>query len=153
MRTIILLVFMLACATVQAQNSEFNRFRLYSACSPVHLLVESLSKDATDIGLTKEDIITTVRSRLRGARIYTSEQKFPQLYVNVGVAGRAFSFSVELAKFVSDLETDLIYPATTWQTGGGGTHGNDPGYILQGIGQYIDRFIDEYLAINESACE
>ena len=117
-------------------------------------MIEGLPPDASDIGLTKKDIATTVRSRLRGARIYTSEPNYvPYLYVNVNVLGNAFDINVTLNKFVSDLETDLIYPASTWKAGGIGTHGKDSGYILQEIGQYMDRFIDEYLAINESACE
>lgn len=152
MRAIIVGAFILASANVQAQDyhDEHDRFRLYAGCAPVGLLVEGLGPPATDIGLTRNAILTTVRSRLRGARIYSSEQyHVPYLYVNINVLGRAFSIKINLNKYVSDLETELIYPATTWTIGGTGTHGQDPGYILQGLGQYMD----QYLAVNESACE
>ena len=156
MRIIIIGAFMLAGANIQAQEESdlHARFMLYTSCASVGLVVQDLNADASEIGLFKDDILTTVRSRLRGARIYSSAPKhMPYLYVNVAVVGRAFSVGIYLKKYVADLETDLIFPAETWNIGGTGSHGQDPGYILQGIGQYVDKFIDEYLAVNESACE
>ena len=157
MRIIIIGALLFASATVQAQDaeSELDRFRLYTGCAPVSLLVEGLPIKATEIGLFKDDILTTVRSRLRGARIYSSNPEHtPYLYVNVNVVGHAFSIKIALEKYVTDLETELIFPAQTWQSGITGTYGGQgSGYILQSIGQTMDLFIDEYLAVNESACE
>ena len=42
--------------------------------------------------------------------------------------------------------------AQTWRTGEIGTHGRDAGYILQGISEHLDKFIVEYLRVNEGAC-
>ena len=160
MRTAIILVLVFVSATVQAQDSQLSasekaaRFQLYSDCAPVYLLVEDLPPVATNMGLTENAILTTTRSRLRGARIYSSNEfNMPYLYVNINVFGYAFNITIELKKFVSDLATDIVYPATTWASGSTGTHGQDPGFILQSLGQHIDRFIDEYLAVNESDCE
>ena len=50
--------------------SDQDRFQLWNGCRPVDVLVVSLSEDAGKIGLRTEYIETTVRSRLRGARIY-----------------------------------------------------------------------------------
>ena len=167
---------MLASASVQAQigvpvaplarsaSIELQRFELYTACQPVRLVVENLSPDASDIGLTKSDIITTIRSRLRGARIYSADPNgYPYLYVHVsnlrisnveGInMGGAYNIEVSLNKIVADLETELIYPTQTWQRGMIGYHGRYNNNIRQVIGEYIDLFIDEYLAVNESACE
>ena len=166
MRIIIIGAFMFVSASVQAQIGvpvaplvpssieQYERFRLYTSCAPVALLVEGLPTNATEIGLFEDDILTTVRSRLRGARIYSSEAMHgPYLYVNVNVAGLSFNISVELRKPVTDLETELTSPATTWNTGTTGTHGQESDYILQAIGRLMDIFIDEYLAVNESACK
>lgn len=166
MRIIIIGAFMFVSASVQAQIGvpvaplvpssieQYERFRLYTSCAPVALLVEGLPTNATEIGLFEDDILTTVRSRLRGARIYSSEAKHePYLYVNVNVVGLSFNIRVELNKPVTDLETKLIYPAPTWQRGTTGTHAKDSDYILQSIGMLMDKFIDEYLAVNESACK
>ena len=169
MRIIFIGAFMLASASVQAQvgvpvaplarsyseNEQAQRFLLFTACQPVGLLVESLHQEAADIGLTKSDVITTVRSRLRGARIYSSDPKHrPYLYVNVNASTPpSYSVRVSLYKLVMDMETKLVFSAETWHLGATGTHGYDPGYIRQSIGEIMDTFIDQYLAVNESACE
>ena len=36
---------------------------------------------------------------------------------------------------------------------GTGTNGGDPGYVLSLVSQYTDKFIDEYLRVNEDACK
>ena len=118
---------------------------------PVALVVESLYPSAADMGITEEGIITTVHSRLRGARIYKADA-VPYLYVNVVALKRALSYELELKKCVTDLETGINSMATTWSNGGAGTHGQDPGH-LQSISQLMDRFIDEYVAVNGSVCE
>jgi len=143
MRKIIIGAFMIASASMQAQTPEQDlyRFYLYTNCAPVNLLVESLPPDAADIGLTEEDVTTTVRSRQRGAHIYTFERLAPTPYVNVNVVGLAFGGRVELKKFVQDLETELIFKAPTWQIGGIGMHGRNSGYLLQSIGHFVDQFI------------
>ena len=76
----------------------------------------------------------------------------PWLYINVNVTSRAFSVSVEYLKYVLDYASGLSRSATTWDSGSAGTHGNDAGYLLSMVSQQIDRFIDEYLRVNEEAC-
>ena len=155
-------VLMLVTACVQAQDThdelEYIRylnsmFELYTACAPVHLVVEDVPPDAAKIGLTRDQISLTVRSRLRGARIYDRVEGEPHLYVNVNVVGVSFSYSVELKQSLINPEQGIDGIASTWNTGGLGTHGGSLGYILQVIGQATDRFIDEYLEINESDCK
>ena len=131
MRPIIIGTFLLASASCQAQDfpsaeDRWARFKLYTACAPVGLLVVDLPSGAADIGLTEQEITTTIRSRLRGARIYSSEQdSVPYLYVQVSVLKLPFIISFQLAKAMLDLETELVFPAVSWQNGTGGTHGGD----------------------------
>ena len=45
-----------------------------------------------------------------------------------------------------------VSQSTTWRIGTYGTHGGDAGYILQALSEKLDKFILEYLRVNESAC-
>ncbi len=69
-------------------------FRLWNACRPLDLVVEGLTEDAEEIGLTRERIQTAAESRLRAARLYDAEAADHYLYVNVNVVRRAFSIGV-----------------------------------------------------------
>ena len=142
----------LADSASAASVTDFDRFQLWSDCRPMGLVVESLPEDAVQIGLTKERIAIAVRSRLRAARLYEVPARTPYLYVNVHVSNLSFSYSIDYNKFVQDLVTGKTYPAPTWMIGGTGTHGKDAGYILSVVAQNMDRFIDEYLRVNEDAC-
>ena len=42
--------------------------------------------------------------------------------------------------------------ATTFESGGAGSHGGNAGFILQGLSEYLDGFILDYLRVNEAAC-
>lgn len=148
----------------QLEFSEINRLGL--PCGrKVRLFSGGLSEDAEKIGLTRESIETTVRSRLRGARIYNEElgSELAFLFVHVDVFSNAFNIRLEFNKFVSFMPImnhlgTIVHPGgrstvSTWDTGGMGTHGNNPQFILQTLGQYTDIFIDEYLHVNEKVCE
>ena len=155
--------------------SDQDRFQLWNGCRPVDVLVVSLSEDAGKIGLRTEYIETTVRSRLRGARIYDGVPRHdepgwlgwmvrhrrygePFLYVDISVVSLAFDVEVGFRRSVKVLLTvpegmdPLVGPATTWRTGSTGTHGRNASYILSSVSQHVDKFIDEYLRVNADAC-
>lgn len=127
-------------------------FELGNVCEPISLLVESLPSAAENMGLTGKAITTTVRSRLRAARLYNSQSK-PYLYVRVNILSRGTAFSVGVAfdKLLSDPKLNgLKSYATTWQRGMVGQ--GDADYILSTVSLLTDEFLDAYLRINESAC-
>ena len=134
--------------------SGYDRFRLFNECGPMNLVVEEYKDDAdwTDIGLTVDRIQTMAESRLRAARLYDATG-FPILYVNVNVEARGFSLNVNYRKWLYDPVSDESFDATTWTIGGAGTHRGDAGFILQGLSEYLDSFILEYLRVNEDACD
>ena len=157
---IVVLLVLAAPTSIGAEESEYDRFRdrfqLWNACQPMDLVIESLDDDDVKMGLTHEAITTAVRSRLRAARLYRSESR-TYLYVNVNVLSgetrvRAFSVSVEFKKWLLDPQLDgqggLV---STWDTTAVGW--GDVAYILSAVSQYADRFIDEYLRVNEPACQ
>ena len=119
----------------------------------MELVVEVLSEDAADIGLTEARIQTIAEARLRSARLYADFMPLlPYLYIRVSVVGRAFSYEVTFVKSLYDPATDTQGLADTWEVGVTGTHGGDAGYVLQALSESLDTFLVEYLRVNEAAC-
>ena len=142
-----------AMATAPVQDvTDVDRFRLFNNCESMFLLVESLGDDAADIGLTKERLQVAAESRLRGARLFTLDRNRPYLYVNVNVSSRAFSTSLVYTKNMRDLATGITGAASAWKRGLTGTHGKDAEYVVSSLSGLLDRFLTEYLRVNESAC-
>ena len=144
----------LLVSPVHAQEnveSSIARFQLFNECKPMRLTVEGLPDDAGKIRLTQEQVRTAVESRLRSARLYDAAE-LPYLYVNVNVFGPAFGVRVEYNKYFLDTASGEFGMATTWNTGGTGTHGGDAGFILSAVSQHLDKFLVEYLRVNEENC-
>lgn len=131
-------------------SARLDLFELENVCEPIALIVEDMDREAMAMGLTQRAILTTVRSRLRAARLYQI-QIGPYLYMRVNVVGAAFSVRVAFNKVLFDPISGLKFPATTWQQSATG-EGRDADRILSWIGQSTDRFIDEYLRVNAPAC-
>ena len=77
------------------------------------------------------------------------------LFVHVNVVGGAFSCDVQFLKRLYDPILGLSGKpgtAVTWHVVVTGTHGGDAGYILQSLSETLDRFLMEYLRVNEEAC-
>ena len=143
--------------------SAIERFHLWADCGPMSLQVEGLDENAAKIGLSKEATETAMRSRLRAADLYTD--KFwislsggtrvvrPSLYLEVTVVGPAFSVSLQYRKFLRDVyHSGLQEYARTWIQSATGVHAGDANYILSAVSLLADKFIDEYLRVNENAC-
>lgn len=142
---------------VGQDNSEFerrfDRFQLYTACATVSSRVSLQLSSSSDItGLSEESIETAVNSRLRSARIYTSTLSGNALLVSIQVVGAAFSVDVALLKSVYDSHSGESFFTATWRADATGTHGRDAQYIRGAVAEYMDRFVDEYLRVNEQAC-
>ena len=148
------ILFAMAKPAAADEPSFLDRFKLWTECKPVWLFV-GLTDEDDEIGLTEKAIETAVRSRLRSARVYT---RYPWhaaggLSISVIVVGRAFSIGVQLDKPVEDKASGVEFEAITWQRRSAGTHGRAGStFILGGIAQHVDEFIDEYLRVNEAAC-
>ncbi len=149
---VLLVIFVSPAGGAAAQEvSAFDRFRLFNECRPMRLIVEGLPAAAAEIDLTEAAIQAAVESRLRSARLYDADAR-PYLYVNVNVVGRAFSIGLEYLKFLYDQVTDETNFATTWDSGAAGTSGSAT-FILSSLARHMDRFLVEYLRVNESACD
>ena len=143
------------------EHAEDDRFRLWANCQSVGLSVTELSKHAKAIGLTKEAVEVSARSRLRAARLYNATKYIGLLTVTVNVVGhdglrnetgnQPFNVTVEYYKLMTDVLSGIKMPATAWNSTTAGL-GDSP-YILSVVSQNTDKFIDEYLRVNRDACE
>ena len=139
--------------SLKRQDAEsLSRFRLFTNCQPVRLMVLELrdSEDAIRIGLKRDEIITAVRSRLRASSLYDAAKSgLFILYVEVLVLDSAFSIHVKLVKFLFDINSSTHSYASTWETSYIGVHGNSSEYIMSGIYKGTDEFIDEWYRVNK----
>ena len=137
--------------------SRSDAFDLWNKCEPIDLIVERLDDGAAAIDLTTERIQTLAESRLRAARLYDAAAR-PYLYVRVTVVvsenrrSGAYDIEVFFKKYLRDGVSDQNGFAVTWDTGNVGTHGGNAGFILQHLSEHLDRFVLEYLRVNEAAC-
>ena len=144
-------LFSASGAAGESIREKRQRFQLYADCRPMDLVVEDLPGGVLTIGLTKEAIQAAVESRLRSARLYDSRASH-YLYVNVNVVGRAFSIRLEFNKQVRDILSGDTGRATTWNLGATGTHGGSANYIVSSVSRHMDKFLVEFLRVNEKAC-
>ncbi len=149
---IVVAPLMVAPAGAAEKVSDADRFQLWHDCEPMGLVVENLHKDAVDIGLTKDTITVAARSRLRSARLYQAGRGVPFLAISVNIVGAAHGILVTYSKWVHDRASGLSRGASLWDSASTGTHGGDPHYVLSSVNQHVDRFIDEYLRVNEAVC-
>ena len=156
-RFTILVIFASLCfgspASADERERTGDRFRLWNNCAPLDLVVENLSDDAAKVGLTREAVELAVRSRLRAARLYSEQRSTSYLYVRISVLGFSHSVVIAYNKRVRDYASGESRTAITWSRGFIGTHGSSSSFILSGVSEHMDRFIDEYLRVNASACK
>jgi len=146
--------------------SKHDHFGLWNNCNLVLLLLLfEENEHAIKIGLTSDRIETTVHSRLRGARIYNDDllaHGYLKLTVNIG---SAFNVGFYFQKWMVDnqwmvaIDANEKLPlnasgfAITWRNSSTGYHGSQgSNFILSTIAEMADKFIDEYLRVNASAC-
>ena len=146
----------LAIITPLAQEvADIERFELFNNCEPMHLVILGASDDDEDvkkIGLTKEGVQFAVESRLRGARLFKSDLGLPALEVSVNVRAASFAIALRYNKYLFDYAAGIDGLAQTWGAGTFGAHGASAEYIVSSLSELLDKFLTEYLRVNESAC-
>ena len=127
-------------------------FQLFTNCAPLNVMIGvEVSKDSM-LKLDQSALQAAVESRLRAARIYGNAAIVPALIIGIDVVGRAFVTHVILKKDVTDTTTGIRDMATTWRDGVVGTHGDNAQIVVSSLSGAIDRFLVEYLRVNEAAC-
>ena len=143
-------------AEKEAEAVVTDMIQLLTECRPVGLVVHVDDDDM--IGITKEEVGVSARSRLRGARIYaTGREDDPVggvLRINVRSARTTFvqriwfeKKQVDSASFISS------WRPTGWHWLEFGIHNNDETYVLSLLAIGLDRFIDDYFRANDLYCK
>ena len=160
MRTTILLlvaVSLIFCQVASAQvSTQHERFFLWNECKPIRLFVRQLVWNGTqeDTASKYNEVMVLIRSRLRAARIYeTDENKSTPYFGMVLIHSKNTAFVLEMAftKWLYDPISDYTFAAATWTELDGGATTNWEG-IRSTISRFTDKFIDDYLRVNADAC-
>ena len=154
--TLVVVAALIASPLAAAEKiSNFDRFQLWADCEPIALIVEKLEHKAR-FGLTKDAVLTTVRSRLRAARIYDDGSPDSFLHVEVGIlrnkpGNQTYVVGFKYHKVMKDAASGVESFASVWNEVrfGYGDHVS----VLAVVSRYADKFIDEYLRVNRDACE
>ena len=134
---------------------DFERFQLFNNCDPMHLMVLDTfdNEDAENIELTMEHVRFAVESRLRGARVFKAGGGLPFLEVGVNVMTGAFAITLEYNKRLFDDASGTDGFASSWSEVMFGTPGGSGAdFIVSSLSRLLDKFLTEYLRVNESAC-
>ena len=134
--------------------SEYDRFRLWSDCRPMDLVVEELGEEAAAFGLTRELIADAVGDRLASVELVdqTFDWPVPYLYLQVNVVDDAFSISIQFLKPVLDYASSLTFLTTTWDGQSAGLHGNNAEFVVANVMRHVELFLADFLRVNEPAC-
>lgn len=133
-------------------EQEAALFQLFTGCMPVYptVAVERTSPNIED--LSDSQLEEVVLTGLRSAGLLSEKEGTPFLYVAVGIVHWAYVVRIELLKLVTDRETDIVGAAPTWRNYRYGIHSGDPEFVLSSLGTALQRFLDDYLLVNEGAC-
>lgn len=126
----------------------------------IRVLIIGLQDDAKEDGLTEDALRVDVELRLRQAGIVVlsdeerrREPTLARLDIGINTLRSeglyAYSISVSLAQTVRLLNGRLILGATTWDSGSVGMVGaKNLRRVRESLGDKIDEFINDYLAVN-----
>ena len=136
--------------------SDRERFELWNGCQPLELEVFGIQEYDMRKGWWNESlnerVETTVRSRLRAARIYTADPSASHLVVHVDIFKMSFNITFTHMKWVEDELSGVEALGVVWEDGSYGQHGLSPDYLVSVVSEITDHFVDEFLRVNESAC-
>ncbi len=133
------------CAT-SSKAQVPGRFQLFNDCKPMGLAIGSVFDDVQALGIGKENVEAAVESRLRVARLYTTDAP-AFLYV---LASR-YAIQLQYRKPVRDLASEETRSIPTYARVAEVRDGTAAGILLE-IAKLLDLFLVDYLKVNDDAC-
>jgi hypothetical protein len=150
-QAILLLLLILASPAMGAQSVSGLETDNYKYVA-VHVVVE-LAGDASKIGLTEDSVRTHVESRLRSAGLTPGDARLygTWLYVNVRTGGTVYLVDVAYDRQVTFEARGqrLGTVGVVWHRNVVGTTGGSHAYIIRGLDQLLDAFLNDYLRANQ----
>lgn len=117
----------------------------------VDLTLDPLSDEANQLGISSHGVRTLAHMRMRMAGIDITERKdSASIYLNVDVKGPAYHVRISMLRPVSYLVHGEARKtlAETWYDETMGIHDGDRKSLDAGIVKMLDRFVEEYIRIN-----
>jgi hypothetical protein len=138
-----------------ASEPGWSRNGLETESQSVPYVVEVLTPDAKQIGLTEAQLGSKVELRLVSAGLIPGDPRGSTdyyLYVRVLIAKEAFSCELQFRRgveFVGARNTRYaLTGARTWDRLITGTHGGRAEFVLGVLDNLLDQFLGEYLSVN-----
>ena len=131
-------------------------FKLFNKCEKIGLSVNiPINSPKPKIYLTEKAITNAVESRLRSARIFTTDSPKDFLLVEVLVWEDVFNIGLSFGKVLEDSRLSehfsfhSTYVVGTWHRAFIGRHSGEENFILSSLSQKVDEFLVEYLKVNQ----
>ena len=144
-------------------------FELWAECTRFFPSTYVDQKKATE-KINEEAVEDAVRSRIRAANLFAPPHVENEYWINkknvaddeyylpwranfslyVHVVGRAFSVEAQLSKWRVDHFSDEAGKSVAWETETLGY--GDETFVLEVVRQAMDKFIENYLRVNDVAC-
>lgn len=120
----------------------------------MNFIVEPIREDQSrKIGLTNEAIENEIEPRLRAAYLFKANaSQYLSINVNLSAFGNFFGSSLSLNRYVNDMGFGIGGFVTVWNTSTIGMHDGDSKPILGAITLLLDKFLTNYLRVNEREC-
>ena len=118
------------------------------------ILIGNLNEDAKKIGLTEERLRTVTELRLRkegmDIKNASTNLNMPYVCVTITVVGAAFGIDLRIKEVVEIQRKPLpvFCTTSTWGASSIGTHIGDPEFIVSGLSQLLDEFLNDYYKAN-----
>jgi hypothetical protein len=163
-KLLVVFVFLMLFTTNVFAQSEREKETL-RGLRGAKVLVENINGEIIQEGLTVDKVQVEVELRLRkaGVRVLSTEEWLrapgsPMLYVNLNIFKSGpekefivygLSLSLEQDVWLTRLDKPLTVRAATWSGSSVGVMGRNRLFdVREPIGEQVDKFINDYLAVN-----
>lgn len=158
---LLLLAFPVWAQHAPQTKDDVDRFYLFGECRPMSVMAYFGQSGPVGFVLSRDVIQAIAERRLRTERLHVDvthphgpvKSWPPALVVDLQMLGRSFHISVAYSKPVSDYLSGLNFMAATWQHGFIGQHTGNPEFVMRAVDQMLDKFVAEYLRVNDAACK
>ncbi len=123
-----------------------DRFQLFNNCKPMGLEIGNVFDDVLALGIAEENVRAAAESRLRAAQLYTANAP-----ASLFIAVSKYKIQLKYRKPVRDLASSEIRAVWTFSNAAEVRDGTAASVMLE-IAKQLDRFLVEYLRVNESVC-
>lgn len=147
----------------ETKIEDVEKFMLLTNCAPVHVVLSIKTNEQVQID--KKSIMNVLESRLRSAGIFFDKKDFGKeetkrvpvpLYVYVrSFRGRTLDISIvsiSLLKMVQEIHNNLTGMANVWEEHRISPYSSEKD-VSSVLSQLMDKFLTEYLRVNEAACK